>query len=44
MKLYLMSYIHGVYNDASRAKLGAIAKSDTDRVLRAKALDYLSGR
>jgi beta-lactamase regulating signal transducer with metallopeptidase domain len=44
MKLYLMSYIHGVYNDASHAKLHAIAKSDPDRVVRAKALDYLSGR
>jgi beta-lactamase regulating signal transducer with metallopeptidase domain len=44
MKLYLMSYIHGVYNDASRAKLKAIAASDSDRVVRVKALDYLSGR
>jgi bla regulator protein BlaR1 len=44
MKLYLMSYIHGVYNEASHVKLHAIAKSDSDRIVRAKALDYLSGR
>ena len=44
LKLYLLSYIHGVFNDASRAKIQAIAASERDKVVRAKALDYLSGR
>jgi hypothetical protein len=44
MKLHLLSYIHGMVNDESRAKLRAIAKSEPDTVVRFKALDYLSGR
>jgi beta-lactamase regulating signal transducer with metallopeptidase domain len=44
MKLYLLSYIHGAMNDESNAKIRAIAKSESDKVVRFKALDYLSGR
>jgi beta-lactamase regulating signal transducer with metallopeptidase domain len=44
MKLYLLSYIHGMVNDESAAKIRAIAKSEPDEVVRFKALDYLSGR
>jgi beta-lactamase regulating signal transducer with metallopeptidase domain len=44
MKLFLLSYIHGMVNDESTAKIRAIAKSEPDKVVRFKALDYLSGR
>jgi beta-lactamase regulating signal transducer with metallopeptidase domain len=44
MKLFLLSYIHGMVNDESTAKIRAIAKSEPDKAVRFKALDYLSGR
>ena len=44
MKLFLLSYIHGFVNDESAAKIRAIAKSEPDKAVRVKALDYLSGR
>jgi beta-lactamase regulating signal transducer with metallopeptidase domain len=44
MKLNLLSYIHGMMTDESMAKIRAIAKSEPDKVVRFKAIDYLSGR
>lgn len=44
IKLYLLSYIHGMYNQAAFTKIRSIATTDTDVVVRTKALDYLSGQ
>jgi hypothetical protein len=44
IKLHILSYMHGLYSDAAMAKVRSIARSERNRTVRLKAIDYLSGR
>jgi beta-lactamase regulating signal transducer with metallopeptidase domain len=44
IKLHILSYLHGLNSDAAMAKVRSIARSERDRTVRLKAIDYLSGR